>query len=180
MGTAYPAWIRRWLSFQDNAQQMKKFEVICIFLTVCIGKQSVCFQDLPEVPGAEVVFCRETVDEKDCLVVDEASKLSLRVNCFTLACVAGKETNVQVRYTCISTVWDPGSSLRQMLSHHYRRDLRSESTTASCNFLSSDEPSLWSCYYWQSWGIFKAHPSTRNSLRSVPEDSLELWLGSPE
>lgn len=49
--------------------------MICIFLTVCIGKYSVRFQDIPEVPGAEVGFCRGTVEEKDNPAVDEASKL---------------------------------------------------------------------------------------------------------
>ena len=72
----------------------KRFEIICIFLTVCIEKQSVYFQDVPEVPGAEVVFCREIVEEKDHPLVDEASRLSLCANCVPLACVAGNETDV--------------------------------------------------------------------------------------
>jgi len=74
-----------------------------------------CFQDLPEVPGAEVVFHREIVEEKDHPLVDEASKLSFCANSVPLACVAGNETDVQVRYTCISIVLDPGPSFRQML-----------------------------------------------------------------
>lgn len=62
-----------------------------------------------------MVFCREIVEVKDHSLVDEASKLSFCANCVPLACVAGNETDVQVRYTCISIVLDPGPSLRQTL-----------------------------------------------------------------
>lgn len=41
----------------------------------------------PEVPEAEVFLSGETVEGKDCSVVDAASKLSFCANCVTLACV---------------------------------------------------------------------------------------------
>lgn len=84
-------------------------------LTAYIEKESVCFQDLPEVPEAEVFLSGETVEEKDRPIVDEATKLSFCANCVPLACVAGNERDVQVRGTCTSIVLDPGPSLRQML-----------------------------------------------------------------
>lgn len=105
-----------WSSFQNKAQQKKKrLKIICILLTACIEKESVCFQDLPEVPEAEVFLSGETVEEKDDPVADAASKLLFCASCCPLAWVAGNERDVQLRCTCISIVLDPGPSLRQTL-----------------------------------------------------------------
>lgn len=51
-------------------------------------------------------------------------------------------------------------------------DLRSESTMHS-----NSKQSLWGCYSWHSWGIFKARPP--RPTQPVPEDSWEHWPGSP-
>lgn len=73
-------------SFHNNAPQMKKtLKIICIFSTACTEKESACFQDLPEVPEEEVFLLGETVEVKDCPVVDEATKLSFCVDCVPLA-----------------------------------------------------------------------------------------------
>lgn len=62
-----------------------------------------------------MVFCRETVEETDHALVDEAPELTFWASCVVLACVAGNEREVRVRYTYTSIVLDPGPSLGQML-----------------------------------------------------------------
>lgn len=54
-----------------------------------------------------MVFCREVVEERDHALVDEASELPFCASCVPLSWVAGKETAIQVRYTCISIALDP-------------------------------------------------------------------------